>query len=111
MPDHKQQYDELLKNLIEQKMISAPQADIARSDAAVTGMALDEVLIARRWVTEEALHTLAPWLKQIGVVQPAPQSQEAFDIDPSQSQSSDDFDENLEKYRSLMENILGEANK
>jgi hypothetical protein len=130
-PD-KQKFEELLKLLVEQKIISAPQADIARADVGVTGMSLDEVLVARRWVTEEKLYTLAPWLKQQPVVTPdaqtpAPENttastpaavrtdaQEEATKTHTTSQSAEtsagDFDENLRKYRELMSEILGEAN-
>jgi hypothetical protein len=111
--DHKQQYDQLLKTLVEQKLLSSPQADIAKADSEVTGMAIDEVLIARRWLTEETLHKMAPWLKQLsspGQQTPSADSSQA-EIKPAELKSSDDFDENLQKYRALMDGILGEANK
>jgi hypothetical protein len=132
-PD-RQKFDELLKLLVEQKIISAPQVDIARADAEVTGMPLDEVLIARRWVTEEKLYTLAPWLRQpLGTtasqtpspdnnsasatpavrtdLQEKPTKAEAAVQPPEDGKtSSTDFDENLRKYRELMSEILGEAN-
>jgi hypothetical protein len=111
--DHKQQYDELLKTLVEQKLLSSPQAEIAKADAEVTGMAVDEVLIARRWLTEETLHKLAPWLKQLSPPGQQTQSPDSGQAEPKPAElkSSDDFDENLQKYRALMDGILGEANQ
>ncbi len=130
----KQKFDELLKLLVEQKIISAPQVDIALADAEVTGMPLDEVLLARRWVTEEKLYTLAPWLRQpLGAsagqtpsnenksasatpamhtdLQEKPTKAEATVQPPEDGKTStSDFDENLRKYRELMSEILGEAN-
>jgi hypothetical protein len=114
-----EKFAELLKTLIERKLISAPQAEIALADAEVTGMTIDEVLVARRWVSEETLAQLAPWLKgKDAPAAPAPASAPNRQMEETKTQapnadmhSSDDFEENLRKYRELMDNILGEANK
>jgi hypothetical protein len=121
----KEKYVQLIERLLQQKLISPPQVEIANADVEVTGMSLDEVLLARRWVTEETLHQVAPWLKQV----PIPRSQPIESLPPTKldgkqsnnlvtasgefplhTNGSDDFDENLRKYRVLMEKILGEAN-
>jgi hypothetical protein len=109
-PEQQAKLAELVRTLIEQKLISAPQAEIAKADAEVTGMGVDEVLMARRWVNEDVLKKLAPWLSE---VEPQPSAPEATENqpDPSELQSSDNFDDNLQKYRALMDRILGEANK
>jgi hypothetical protein len=86
-------------------------------------------LIARRWVTEETLYSLAPWLSQVSVPPPDPatvpsksaapdkqaktaKSQPAADPAPSNEthKSSENFEDNLRTYRELMEEILGDAN-
>ena len=59
-PEREQKTAELIKKLLDQKLISAPQAEIAKADAEITGMTVDEVLIARRWVQEEALFVSRP---------------------------------------------------
>jgi len=121
-PDLQQKIAELLKVLVDQKIISGPQADIALADAEVTGMSIDEVLIARRWVTEDRLYGLAPWLKQEPLTnqsQPSTAAQtptapvKTFESLAAGQKTPDDseFEDNLRKYRQLMEEILGEANK
>ena len=124
LPEHQKKLSELLAVLVERKLISAPQADIAVSDAEVTGMSLDEVLIARRWVGEEVLHTLAPWLKgdhSVHSVAPSGASVKPATVVSAEADKSaspipgahiaEDFEDNLQKYRTLMDNILGDANK
>ena len=101
---------ELIKKLLDQKLISAPQAEIAKADAEITGMTVDEVLIARRWVQEEALFRLAPWLRASDRPESTSETH-AVENRASDWQSSDDFDDNLQKYRDLMEAILGDADK
>jgi len=54
-------------------------------------MPLDEVLIARRWVNRETLLKHAPWLNE--------ETKEA---------DGDAYKANLQKYRQLMSEILGE---
>ncbi|HEY9775661.1 MAG TPA: hypothetical protein V6C81_17995 [Planktothrix sp.] len=122
-PDPKEKYAKLIQQLLDQKIISAPQADIARADAEVTGMGLDEVLVARRWVSEETLHKVAPWLKNAiprvhtdgqkvepGLEKAQRTSATSLPAVAAPSNGNEDFDENLRKYRELMEKILGEAN-
>ncbi|MGH9548339.1 MAG: hypothetical protein ACRD3W_03150 [Terriglobales bacterium] len=118
--DKANQTEELIKMLIERKLVSPAQADLARADMEVNGMTLDEVLLARRWITEEALLEIAPWLLKNRF---APAATSAYDDQSAPAQaggdgnktgnstaSSNNFEENLEKYRDLMDNILGEAN-
>lgn len=92
--------DDLLNMLVERKIISAGQADVARADMQVSGMPIDEVLIARRWVTEDTLSQVAPWLKE----KPAPKEAAA----PAAGEGNNSYQENLKKYRDLMHEILGE---
>lgn len=53
---------DLIKVLLAEGVISQAQADLAARDAENMSMGLDDVLLARRWVTEETLQRLAPWL-------------------------------------------------
>ena len=46
---------ELLKALLAAQIISQAQADLAQQDSQNMSMSLDEVLLARRWFSEEAL--------------------------------------------------------
>jgi hypothetical protein len=110
---HEKRVSELLSELVEGKLISAPQMQMVVADAAATGMSVVEVLIARRWVSEETLHSIAPWTSE-AKAPPQPVSndqQSGRSADGSANDSTDDFEENLRKYRELMDSILGEANK
>ena len=84
---------ELLSKLVDSKVISQAQANLVISDHEATGMNVEDILLARRWVTEEALNDLAPWLKETEAARPA----------PTQS-----YEENLRKYRLLLAELLGE---
>lgn len=97
----------LLQVLINEKLISAAQADLAKSDGAVSGMTVAEVLLARRWVNEQTLDRVAPWLK-------TEQVPPAVVISSNEPQRSDavrgdaDYQHNLKVYRQLMHKILDE---
>lgn len=101
----------LLKILLAEGIISQAQADLALKDCENMSMALEEVLLARRWVQEEVLYKLAPWLLQES--QEAEQARQSGNIRVSgqalteTSGSSDDYGTNLARYRSLMRDILG----
>lgn len=60
--EHKKRMAQLIRLLIEQRVISSAQAELAVADQQLTGMDFDEVLLARRWVSEGTLYQLAPWL-------------------------------------------------
>ncbi len=89
--------EELLRVLLENKIISEAQAHLVKQDEEVTGLTCEEILLARRWVTEETLAHLAPWLKAGRV------SDERGD--------GGSYEENLKKYRMLLAEILGEASE
>ncbi len=96
----------LIQVLIDQKLISAAQAELAKSDREVTGMTLGEVLLARRWVNEETLDRIAPWLKDLrggapGVVTAAEHKDDETHADTG-------YQQNLKRYRQLMHKILDE---
>src|SRR5689334_5488237 len=55
---------DLIQVLLDNKVIGEAQAQVALKDQEMTGMPLDEVLIARRWVTRETLLQHAPWLNE-----------------------------------------------
>ncbi len=96
----------LIQVLIDQKLISAAQAELAKSDGEVSGMTLAEVLLARRWVDEKILERVAPWLKDTPIVAPgvvpSPESNENTD------QTENTYQQNLKRYRQLMHKILDE---
>lgn len=101
---------DLLKILVESKVISQAQADLAVRDSENMDMGLDEVLLARRWVSEAVLREKAPWLfneAQSSFDQEAKVSRPTF---TETSGSSDDYGANLARYRSLLREILGPDN-
>lgn len=87
----------LLQILLEQKVLSSAQAQLLLADQEVTGMTLDEVLIARGWVTVEQLDEIAPWRKQ------PENSAGTLRV----KASSKNYQQNFKQYRALMERILG----
>lgn len=88
---------DLLQLLVEKRLISAAQAQLALADQEVSGMTLSEVLLARSWVDESTLYSLAPWLKKSGKT----------DVTRLVKKPGKNFEENLKQYRQIMEQILG----
>lgn len=91
---------------MDEKLISAAQAELAKSDCEVSGMTLAEVLLARRWVTEPTLARFAPWLNQSPA---APVVVTAAEDRDSNSHGDAVYQQNLKRYRQLMHKILEEA--
>ncbi len=96
----------LIQVLIDEKLISAAQAELAKSDGAVSGMTLAEVLLARRWVNEQTLERIAPWLKES---HPAPAVVTTAEDKDHNSHGDSVYQQNLKRYRQLMHKILDEA--
>ena len=88
---------DLARLLVQQHLLSEAQAQLALADQEVTGMTFEEVLLARHWVDQATLEKLAPWLTE------APQDDPAALPSPP----SDDYEQNLQRYRRLIEKILG----
>jgi hypothetical protein len=91
----------LAQLLIENKLISEAQADLAVADQEITGLSFDEVLLLRGWVDKETLFKIAPWLN-------APSSNTNDIIELSTSIGTT-YQENLKVYRRLIEKILGKG--
>lgn len=144
--------NEVLRILVDNKILSSAQADLARADMEIMGMSIDEVLLARRWVTEDKLNQLVPWLSETrsAPVEHPQMGAENASGEPKDSRpdsaktassagkdttntsatqtntagesqrgtpantvaGTDDatFEDNLDKYRELMDRILGDAN-
>lgn len=94
---------DLLKVLVEHKVISQAQATLVQSDHESTGMTLEDILLARHWVDEDTLKNLAPWLGASG--------QTGMQQADKNSAAGATYEENLKKYRSLMAEILGESSE
>ena len=88
---------DLARMLVEQRILSAAQAQLALADQEVTGMNFEEVLLARHWVDQATLEKLAPWINE------KPQE----DLSTLGPPASDDYEQNLQRYRRLIEKILG----
>jgi hypothetical protein len=86
----------LLDILQEKKIISAAQAQLALADQEVTGLNLEDIVIARGWINEEDLAKIAP-----------PQKSPATASNTVQFQPGGrSYDQNLKEYRKLLEKIL-----
>ena len=91
----------LAQLLIENKLISEAQADLAVADQEITGMTFDEVLLLRGWVDKDTLLKIAPWLDS-----PADTSHDILELSTSIGAT---YQENLKVYRRLIEKILGKG--
>jgi len=91
-------YQELLRLLVDNKLISQAQANLVTTDHEATGMNVEDILLARRWVNEEKLDELAPWLKG---AEPAGR----------ETSSGQSYQNNLRKYRQMLAEILGESSE
>lgn len=91
--------ERLAEVLIENKVISEAQIQLAQADQEVSDMSLDEVLLARGWVDKKTLNGLAPWLYE------KPKEESIVRFAPGEK----DYKESLKHYRSLMEKIIGES--
>jgi hypothetical protein len=92
----------LEKILIDNKIISRAQADVALADQEMTGMSFEEVVLIRGWVDKATLYKLAPWLS---AANESNQSQNK--VVESEKPANSNYQENLATYRQLMEKILG----
>ncbi|HEY9678223.1 MAG TPA: hypothetical protein V6C76_09450 [Drouetiella sp.] len=91
----------MLQILLDEKLISQAQADLAKSDSEISGMTIGEVLLARRWVNDQTLDRVAPWLKDSD---PAPSVVAGSNGDDADG----DYQQNYKRYRQLMQKILDE---
>lgn len=91
----------LAQLLIDNKLISEAQADLAVADQEITGLSFDEVLLLRGWVDKDTLFKVAPWLNA-----PANPTNEILELSTSIGTT---YQENLKVYRRLIEKILGKG--
>lgn len=90
---------DLLQLLLDQKLISLAQAQLAQADQEVTGLTLEDIVLARGWISEEVLEQLLPKDNS------PPAATDVVAFQPG----SRTYDQNLKDYRRLMEKILGTA--
>lgn len=89
-------HPDLLNLLVSQNVLTSEQCEVVKADCIATGIAVEDILLARRWIQPENLHSIAPWLK--GRPHRPPQSL----LDPK------DYQISLEKYRQLIDKIMDE---
>lgn len=65
-------------------------------------MNVEDILLARRWVSEETLGSYAPWLHE----NVSSETKSVRDVGAAGS-----YEENLKKYRLLLADILGESSE
>lgn len=89
----------LLEILVKKSLLSEAQRDLVESDAASTGMPVDEILLARGWVKETVLDELKP----------SPQEESKPATKTTAQELS--YEENLKNYRGILGEILGESSE
>lgn len=90
------QDENLLEILVSDGLISAAQAELVKQDSQNTGMSLDEILVARGWVKEEALEQYNRNRSKVKTTVPA---------------SELGYEDHLKKYRFILADILGESSE
>jgi hypothetical protein len=91
--------DELLAILLERKLLSGAQVEVAKIDSASSGLSYADVLLARKWLTEETLAELYSKTNPTG---------QHYDKTPAEEKTEVTYQQNLQKYLQLMTRILGE---
>ena len=56
--------------LLDNKLLSLAQIELAIADQEMNDIPLDEILLVRGWITLEKLHEIAPWLKPGSGIKP-----------------------------------------
>lgn len=87
-----------MQTLIGQGILSEAQAEVARRDSENMSMDIEEVLVARKWVSEDVLSGLKVQGAELKTKSPAPLT--------DTHGSSDDYGFNVSRYRTLMREIL-----
>ncbi len=102
MPDKKSGPGEaeLFALLLEKKLLSSAQVEVAKIDIAATGMNAIDVLLARKWISEEDIAGFAGFAGVAGSTVPTV---------TAAATSEQTYLDNLKKYRQLMAKIMGEA--
>jgi hypothetical protein len=100
---------DLLNLLIEKRVITPAQAELARSQTVATGISAGDFLVKNGWVPEATLRHLAPWIFKEQSAEK--RRQDTVDNNESlldgRAGSCDDYDKNLARYRAILKDILG----
>jgi hypothetical protein len=100
---------DLINLLIEKRVITPAQAELARSQCAVAGVTAGEFLLKNGWVSEATLRQLAPWIfrEQGGEKQRQDTVETNESLLANTTGSCDDYEKNLARYRAILKDILG----
>jgi len=103
---------ELLNLLIEKRVITPAQAELARSQTVATGLSAGDFLLKNGWVVEAVLKQHAPWFfKESGGEKPRHNTIETNEaLMANTSGSCDDYPTNLARYRAILKDIIGPDN-
>lgn len=122
----------LAELILDLKILSEAQIELALADQETTDLPLEEVLVARGWLTKEELYGIAPWLKRADKSTPAsattlrpqkivpqqstktriPQeaaSKSSKQLDPPAKASPNNYAKNLAAYKELIKKTLGKG--
>jgi hypothetical protein len=95
--------------LIEKRVITPAQAELARSQSVATGLSAGDFLVKNGWVSEATLKQYAPWIFK----EPGSDKQRQDTVDNNEplleptAGSCDDYNKNLARYRAILKDILG----
>jgi hypothetical protein len=101
--------EELLALLLERKVLSSAQVEVAKIDSASSGLSYADVLLARKWITEEDLDEFYP--AATSAVNSAASQPKALEATPGKAKDGErsdaSYQDNLQKYKQLMTKIMG----
>lgn len=95
--------------LIEKRLITPAQAELARSQSVATGISPREFLVKNGWVNDATLKEIAPWVfKELTAEKQRHDTVETNEsLLANTAGSSDDYEKNLARYRAILKDILG----
>lgn len=93
--------EELLALLLERKILSGAQVEVAKIDSVSSGLSYADVLLARKWITEEDLTEFYPAAGQ----KKARETTQEQAKEGAKGQAT--YQDNLQKYKQLMTKIMG----
>jgi hypothetical protein len=99
--------EELLALLLERKILSNAQVEVAKIDSASSGLGSADVLLARKWITEQILSEFYPVSDHAKSQHQTPELTK--DGEKSEATPEATYLQNLQKYRQLMTKIMGET--
>lgn len=95
--------EELLALLLERKILSNAQVEVAKIDSASSGLGYADVLLARKWITEQILSEFYP------VSDHAKSQHQTLQLTKDGEKCEATYQQNLQKYRQLMTKIMSET--